>query len=364
MNNTRSSRNGNTSNTTIWRHDGERAGQVGISGGKIIPRDGETAAMAREFTMPRAESDTEKKFSRMLNELEKRTDMRAVRDRWRQRQQGFRLTGSSYQDLQHRLLVFVAVLPVDRSRLFLAMTTEAVMAGLLRWSSAATYWTAIQSATQSINMPQLEDATKVAGHLEKLAHQEVPERKTILLEDLRSRTRDIPEELQTCATCSHILGQRFPDFLQLQFQSLTIITCRSTGKRFLAITIFIGKMVPVIGPWTMHVMAGGTVGRLLINAANSRPEQTAIVSAALVGMGVRAIRRGGLQAMALQRTPATQIRLFSQHKDVPMLMRYLWMGAVLMDQAHTTANIIEKVEPSTDSHEEHCPLTGHTVLQC
>ena len=57
-------------------------------------------------------------------------------------------------------------------------------------------------------------------------------------------------------------------------------------------------------------------------------------------LDVRALRRGGLQLMALNGIPASIILTFSRHADLPMLYRYLQHGAVLMDQASRTADAI------------------------
>ena len=69
-----------------------------------------------------------------------------------------------------------------------------------------------------------------------------------------------------------------------------------------------------------------------------------VMAASVKGMDVRALRRGGLQAMAIAGTPLSVIIQFSKHATEKMLMRYLQHGIVALHHGQTTASVVEEIE--------------------
>ncbi len=93
--------------------------------------------------------------------------------------------------------------------------------------------------------------------------------------------------------------------------------------------------------------------KLIFTTYNSDREREAVakqVKAILKTAGhtleLRSIRRGGLQYMAVSGMPLEKILLFSKHRSMDMLMRYLDWGAV--STAHQK-DILEGVTILTDA---------------
>ena len=278
------------------------------------------------------------------------SDLHSLQQQWNTRLHGWTLTTPDYQSCQYRLLIFVALHPSCRSRIFLESVNTAVTAGHLKYSSAATYWAAIQTATRSLGQDKLPDAAKIMTWLEAKAASEPTIRLTCTMTQVIQVISPLPFHLIALIIITFVFGQRFSDMILCEIRAVTEI------GDYIALTIYEGKVISSIGPYTMHIFKESQVGQLLLKirraamdngwthlfipASSTKAAETAICSLAMAEFGLRALRRGGLQAMGLAYATLDEILLFSRHQGIPMLNKYLQNGIVVLANAYITANVI------------------------
>lgn len=337
---------------TIVNTNVNTAGQVGsFPGNSTRPVGPEENESARFVDLATQLASTLKSAALSGTKTFASSDLRALEIQWETRNHGWTLSTAGYQACQRRLLVFVALHQSCRSKIFLQAVQQAVSGGFLKYSSAATYWVAIQTATKALGLEKLSDAAKIQTWLEAKAAVEPIVRKTCTMEQVQAWGVELPFHLMALIIITFAFGQRFSDMIQCALRSVVEI------EYYLALTIYDGKVIPVIGPYTMHVLTNSWIGNLLMQAVTTAAQlgwthifipptstkavETAKVSLVLASVGLRALRRGGLQAMALAKAPLEEILLFSKHGGVPMLNKYLLNGIVVLHNAEKTANVIE-----------------------
>lgn len=216
-----------------------------------------------------------------------------------------------------------------------------------------TYWTALTTAAKSLNI-LIPDAAKVARWLKMLAETHPPARKTITAQQLREATESTPQHVKDSMTLAFLLGARYGDILQLEQRSVTLVGQGFRHDPFAAITFYAGKTVGLCGVYSINISVKGEAYRILRRAQARRwpllfvpPESNLeeIRSQAHIQIGdVRALRRGGLQHMALMGVPVETILHFSKHRSVEMLYKYLHFGADLIHQAIKTSAVVDQME--------------------
>lgn len=296
-------------------------------------------------------------FMKRVRALEKprMTELSRLLERFDNRSLGFKLTSTDYQKVQRRLLVFL--LSDKPSETFLTAAgfrspSKEVDDLVVAPSTANTYWVAITSASKALQI-LLPDAAKVEGWLSHICEMYPPARPSVTLAELLEATHNAPEHIKDAMFLSYLLGQRLGDVLMLQQRSVTIVHNVMRQKASCAITFYEGKTVGLTGVYTLHVPLAGEAANIL-SRAQSRDWQHLFVPHwesketvrsemnLLIG-DVRALRRGGLQMMALMETPMEEILIFSRHKSTKMLYKYLQHGAVLMHQANQTEKTVDSL---------------------
>lgn len=275
-----------------------------------------------------------------------------MQDKFDGRDQGFKLTTTDYQRVQRRLLVFLVVENISETFLDTAgfrAPSKAVDDLLMAPSTASTYWVAITAAAKAVGMV-IPDATKVDTWLNHISEMNPPARPSLTLEELHLAAGSAPPHVKDAMFLSFLMGQRLGDVLLLQQRSISVVQNTLQRKSSCCVTFYEGKTVGLTGVYTLHIPIVGEAANIMIRAQERSWEnlfvppgeikETVRAEANLQIGDVRALRRGGLQMMALMEVPLDEILLFSRHQSVKMLYKYLQYGTVLMHQANTTERIV------------------------
>ena len=150
------------------------------------------------------------------------------------------------------------------------------------------------------------------------------------------------------------LGQRLGDLAQVATEDIE--WTQLGDLETLCITIRRGKVIPHIGPYTLHLPAESQLTQqlwehthirlqsrkpFLFTHSNNESEKQKLERHArniLVSLNqdleIRSVRRGGLEHMAKSGMPLGEIREhFSKHRSTEMLLGYLKWGSVSAHQA-------------------------------
>jgi hypothetical protein len=280
-------------------------------------------------------------------------EMRQLLERFEARALGFRLTTASYQATLRRLLPLLLVPPLQRTRVYMVLSQNGLAA-----STRSSYWTSVLSLEMCLSPNgRAPDGKKLSVRLDHLAAMEAAtlERPTCTLQEIIAwtETPGLPSNWAAAMWVTFLLGQRLSDLCLLQLKCVVMMS------EWMAITFVQGKTIPTTGPYTIHVSRTSRVATHILACMASAPKNPE--SRIFLGKGesyedlrqgvhqhmerdVRSLRRGGLQAMALQGRTTEEIRLFSRHASVPMLMKYLQNGRVLACQATRTSSIVDLLE--------------------
>lgn len=206
-----------------------------------------------------------------------------------------------------------------------------------RYATKATYWIALLAAATACGRATPVDAKSMKKFLEGRTWAEEPTLKEAADHDMIERTANVlPPIMQDAVRLSFVLGQRLSDVLKMQRKSLNIF------QQHLSLTFYAGKVIQKIGPYSINLAATLEPIRSIVDRALARTtsnEDHIFVSGAVgdekhvhkaiseaLGVDVRAIRRGGLQAMARGGATLEAIRYFSKHASDRMLLKYLNNG--------------------------------------
>jgi integrase len=283
------------------------------------------------------------KLGPAMQRLEKEFEGRAL---------GFKLQTEGHQAAMRRLLPFLLVPAARRSEVFLGLSDGTVLP-----STRSTYWITIQSLEVCLRpSDRAPDAAKITTKLEHWAaiHAATIERPTCVEEEIRRWTeqKGLPKTWAAIIRLTFILGQRIGDLCLLQNR------CVTRMMDWTVITFLEGKVIAQTGPYSIHIRNSSTTARLMwsmIRATDDPLKRIFLEEGetylsvrdgihAHIDRDVRCLRRGGLQAMALLGHSVEEIRLFSRHATVPMLMKYLQNGKVLACQAVKTSDVITNME--------------------
>lgn len=238
------------------------------------------------------------------------------------------------------MLPFLAIAASQRFEVFLAVGEKAKW----RWSTREMYFTALLAAMQALEIsPTLADKRNLKW-LKAQTMKEIPNAATPMTVQ---QACCLPDDFVSWAIqLGFFLGQRLSDIVLLHSQRITI------AGPFLALTLVEGKVIPKIGPFTLFLPLRCWLSQRILSMKTRRevgylfPTETLQVAAfRLHSMGLenRSVRRGGLQAMALQGWPISTLLQFSRHRDQPMLMKYLEHGRVVLSEAHTMAAVFQSI---------------------
>ena len=219
--------------------------------------------------------------------------------------------------------------------------------------------------------PAAEDA-KILRHLEATAATQVDTRRqvkpmtTAMAHSLLKIHETKVDAMILSILVAFLAGQRISDILQLAKNDIT-----SEGSH-LVIAIRRGKVVPMIGPYTIALSKSSYVAQALLslaavrdgflfsenNSDRERLDLQALVRKTVMqidpGLEGKSIRKGGLQAMALRGEPLQNILLVSKHTSTNMLMRYLEWGAKATDHLNTIRKLTDQSFAQVKETEDGC----------
>ena len=145
---------------------------------------------------------------------------------------------------------------------------------------------------------------------------------------------------------AYATAQRPGDVLQLQKKSFTVV------GSWMAVTFYRGKVVPMIGPYTIHISLTSAVAQAILHLMTHSTVKDFSREATFFhekvgqemddvlsdfGLGRRSLRRGALQALAALGAPTSVLLYYSKHKSIPMLERYLGHGKLHLCQPMAAA---------------------------
>lgn len=231
----------------------------------------------------------------------------------------------------------------------------------LKWkhTTTACYWIAVLCVRKVLSLPRTTADTRLTRVLEHNAKSEIHDypwsmHHTQVLELWSTAVLTLAHELVVVLIClSFLLGQRQADMAQLAVEDVTLETNDLYNVTTVVITVRRGKVIPHIGPYTLHVSGHlahrlwrwrehrRTTGNLFLfskaNTDSQREHLNGRIRNELKGLDqrleLRSIRRGGLEMFALCGMPMELIRRnFSKHTTEAMLVGYLRHGAASWDQ--------------------------------
>lgn len=206
-------------------------------------------------------------------------------------------------------------------------------------STKETYWGALLAAGRDVAWSLLHHPAICAQtkSLNRKAMLHIPTQSPpISLQEVQrlalSMTPHAAVALETCFA----LAARLGDILQLTARSISQVKSDLIG-----ITFWEGKVVPIIGPYTLHVpTASGPGQALLALRKQAKSPQQRLFSPTVANeldralksnnYGRRSLRRGALQTMALAGAKSETLLHFSKHRTLEMLYKYLGWGQYLL----------------------------------
>lgn len=295
--------------------------------------------------------------------------IRQIQDIW-ERNKSVLKTTSAYQNKQRSLLPLLILEEVSRTHAFRMLMQEA------RWGAgtAESYWAALHAAGKLVGIPtskitaefqksltSIKHRTSISWHLSSTSHYEF-----VTLSYILRLRRDIL--LEAAMIFTFWMGQRFGDVLKLR--NSNIVRRNFPHGPCYAITVVEGKVVPSIGPFTIHAPVHSLVGQLIECYLNPHvpyiflpqisnllvPESIAQVTVNTekllhamlkprdLDIDLRALRRGGLSLMAACGWSKEKIRTFSKHTSDQALDCYLGRGTFDGGTALVQSNIIAMTE--------------------
>ncbi len=168
---------------------------------------------------------------------------------------------------------------------------------------------------------------------------------------------------------AYVLAQRVSDVAQLAVTNVRKRRFRASrhrrARRVLTITVRAGKVVPLIGAYTLFLCESSPLARMLWSYRQARQQKgqkflfvesrsrrartensdaiRLAVKSASQRLQARSIRRGGLQALAEAGVPLEKIREgFSKHRSVAMLTSYLEAGASSLADASSQIRLLNQ----------------------
>lgn len=277
--------------------------------------------------------------------------------RWEQRPTSFKL--SSSKDYQQRLLPFLPLVPLNEERRLAGFLQ---LARARHWgeTTLSSKWTMLLTTMRAMNKTPSFGEQK----LQKLFAADAREAKVefptpLTAEHCKTAIALLPTDAGILLELSFTLGQRVSDLSTLRCHSITMVKNMITNHTFVCVTLFQGKTVRRLSPYSLHIPAHLHIAQQLINwrnqivASSGQTNSKLFPTArALIGVTLRkldptytllSVRRGGLQRMALNGVELDQILHYSRHTTTSMLRRYLNWGAVCVATAESHYDIMENM---------------------
>ena len=274
-----------------------------------------------------------------------------------QRPFGFTTYAKNYAATKVRLTPLLAIRPQTLSKNFTQLADSAVPP--LRFSTRSTYWTAMMSQMKILALERPPDASRFQTFLETEANKEESTRESCTISEVLGWIDGMPPNWANGVLFTFWLGQRLCDVLRLQRRCFRLIV--TTQISFWSVTFYEGKTVGTNGPFSLHFVKGKhkTLDMIMDFVLTEKdPQATVFVHdyvlekamiAEEIPKDVRAIRRGGLQRMALAGVPLQQILYYSRHRSLQSLYKYLENGSVLTKEALESSKAITQCsEPGQD----------------
>ena len=273
---------------------------------------------------------------------------------WDSRHPVYLLLSKGHKSTQRRML-WLADINVDFR--FIAFEKEC-FARRLAPTTAETYWGAWLGAASVLGCLSVEDK-KVAAVLKKRANAYPTRFPAIMiaehLANIRARWGKINPTLTTLIALAFICGQRISDVLQIARCNIDVT------ETHVSIKMVAGKVFSYIQPYPLIIRRNVYPAEELVaikNLASARPyvaswtleesemaeirqELALMLQSADEELELRSIRRGGLQQMARLFVPLADILMFSQHRDMDMLLRYLDYGMRTSERTNNIATVTE-----------------------
>jgi len=271
-------------------------------------------------------------------------------------------TSEKWQTTQKRFLPFLNMNEKTRIDAFREMQKTRKW----KWSTTHGYWIALTSALTKINdTKQMKiEITKLSRNTEKYFLKKKKQEKVAFPmaatpEQVAAAAHILPpgHPLRLILLLSFHMAQRCADIIRLQVAEICVM---GTLTRF---KFMEGKVVPSIGPYSIHMETHHPVTQELLAFVNTRninkkkylflnqntedtTDATSTKQRTLLGVQIkdllrkintnleqRSLRRGALQHMAMTGMTIRQLLYYSKHRSEEMLMRYLDWGTFNLEMA-------------------------------
>lgn len=290
---------------------------------------------------------------------------------WKQlRQTNTMHSTPTHLDKQERLLPFLALDPLLRAKIFSEIARQSWGPG-----TRDSYWAAIHSAGKTLELPIPQISKRMQKHFHAqsmLRDRWNPADQTQFMTDahLQKILNLKATDLQTLSpiVVAYQLGQRVADLLKLRTANV-YITKFPRASNLIVLRFVEGKTVETVGPFSIFCPVSIAAGILLqwrlrqtdslyvfFKAHSYLPKDQ--MSAQILRMekrihnvlkehgldlDLRATRRGGLSALAMQANSLDQVLSFSRHQTVKQLYAYLGHGAFDGATARTQTQLLEQL---------------------
>lgn len=261
-------------------------------------------------------------------------------------------TSPSYIEAQTRMSFLLDVSPAARWEVF---ETHCYIRNL-QASTAMSNWTSLLALMTALGIERTTEdqrATRVlkmreARHMPLHAFPLVA---TMVQSVVQKTNVEQDDSLRAMIFFAWTNGQRFPDVIQIATSQVQV-ECQAPNIEMSAI-VSLGKTVRFTGPYSLHVQgpaatmlhevwlqAKAKAWLYLLSPSNSEEDRSNLSARCNLmltkvdpRLGVRSIRRGGLQQMATLGMSLQQIIVFSKHRSEKTLMGYLDDGRICRHRA-------------------------------
>lgn len=285
-----------------------------------------------------------------------------LKEMWLQRNPAFKSFSSNYMASQARVLFLAATPSEKRFEEFERLCFERRLAP----TTAETYWSTWLGVQKAMSIPPSEADVRTTRIMKaRAAAYPVQFPTPISPSEMDRLVETFKAELPTFtafAMFSYLQGQRISDVIQLAVNDVVV------QDDLLMVTIRRGKTMEVTQPYTLWLKMSSYPAEVIVQARDAAIQQQRVfimtstnsdaerqqvlntirdmITSINDQLELRSFRRGGLHRLAQSGIPLEEVRLFSRHADVAMLMRYLNWGQHAQQQKET---MIEALKVSTTS---------------
>jgi integrase len=299
------------------------------------------------------------------------TAVEAKLQRWHSRHEAYKMVCQSWQDTQERMIPFLTLAEED----LLPTFEKARVDYSWSYATAALYFSATMCAAKATGTDLGGSAVATQKMYSILAGEDEPKRPTEPLteEIVQQVAAHLSPDAQLLLQIAFHLGQRVGDCAQLQSKNLKVLEPTKTTPRLAAFNFRQGKTTRVKSQFTMHLPLNDTEFKWLTEGWKRLNERQfcfgANLNACVVVMteirkelkrinpqlSLLSIRRGGLQAMALEGMSKSTLLHHSRHSRESTLDRYLSGGLLNLQAARERFPV---GTPSTVSNQPAASTSG------